>query len=378
MNDKTTMVVQPPPAIAKIERISPTIYEAALKCVARASWEASGDRDRVPAQPRALLGIAAHSIFEHVRGVGFQGETGEERARGAEDLFTETVKTLFGKTHPVIRAKFATHEHIPYFNIYRARTGQQAARMEARRRHGGDTIEQDGGVAQMLVESALVSKDGRLIGRPDVIDVPNAAIVEYKTGATPDGETPTDSEMRQLRLYAFVASENGTTIRKGIIERGNGDRDEVDISQTDAETEAKRAWETLDEYNRQAGRSFREAATPSGEACRYCQCIPFCPAFWEASEPEWHAECGVQVEGAVEAVEGTSLVSIHLEASRGSGPRGETVATRFNRDWLTLNAMDLPRPGEVVRVTDAAQVPDTSSPTELRADREMTAVWRMR
>ena len=230
----------------------------------------------------------------------------------------------------------------------------------------------------MLVESALVSKDGRLIGRPDVIDVPNAAIVEYKTGATPDGETPTDSEMRQLRLYAFVASENGTTIRKGIIERGNGDRDEVDISQTDAETEAKRAWETLDEYNRQAGRSFREAATPSGEACRYCQCIPFCPAFWEASEPEWHAECGVQVEGAVEAVEGTSLVSIHLEASRGSGPRGETVATRFNRDWLTLNAMDLPRPGEVVRVTDAAQVPDTSSPTELRADREMTAVWRMR
>ena len=378
MNDKAVMVVQPPPAIAKIERISPTIYEAALKCVARASWEASGDRDRVPAQPRALLGIAAHSIFEHARGVGFQGETGEERARGAEDLFTETVKTLFGKTHPLIRAKFATHEHIPYFNIYRARTGQQAARMEARRRHGGDTIEQDGGVAQTLVESALVSKDGRLIGRPDVIDAPNTAIVEYKTGATPDGETPTDSEMRQLRLYAFVAGENGTAIRKGIIERGNGDRDEVDISQTDAETEAKRARETLDEYNRQAGRSFKEAATPSGEACRYCQCIPFCPAFWEASEPEWHAECGVQVEGAVEAVEGTSLVSIHLDASRGSGPRGETVVTRFSRDWLTLNAMDLPRPGEVVRVTDAAQVPDTSAPTELRADREMTAVWRMR
>ena len=377
MNDEAPMVVQTPPAIARIERISPTIYEAALKCVARASWEASGDRHRVPAQPRALLGIAAHAVFEHARGVGLHGETSEERTKAAEELFAETVKTLFGKTHPLIRAKFETHEHIPYFNIYRARTGQQAARIEAKNRHAGDTTERDSGAPHTLVESTLVSKDERVIGRPDVVDAHNATIVEYKTGATPDGEIPTDSEMRQLRLYAFVAGENGIAIRKGIIERSNGDRDEVDISHTEAETEGKRAREMLDEYNRHAGRSFSEAATPSGEACRYCPCISFCPAFWEASEPDWEAECGVQVEGAVEAVGGTSLVSIHLNASRGSGPRGETVVTKFSREWLTLNEMDLPRTGEIVRVTDAGYVPDTSSPAELRADRDMTAVWRV-
>ena len=377
MNNEASMVVQRPAAIAKIERISLTIYEAALKCVARASWEASGDRHRVPAQPRALLGIAAHAVFEHARGVGLPGETVEERSEAGEDLFDETVKTLFGKTHPLIRAKFESHEHIPFFNIYRARTAQQAARIEAKPRYAGDTAEQNTSAAHTLVESTLVSKDGRVLGRPDVIDAHNATIVEYKTGAGPDGETPTESEMRQLRLYAFVAGENGIAIRRGIIERTHGDRHEVEISQTEAEAEGKRAREMLEEYNRHVGRSFSEAATPSGEACRYCPCTAFCPAFWEVSEPSWEPECGAQVEGTVECVEGGSLVSIHIEVSRGSGPRGETVVTKFSRDWLTLDQMDLPRTGETVRVTDAVYVPDTSSPVELRADRDMTAVWRV-
>ena len=64
MNDEALLVVQRPPTVDKIEKISVTIYEAALECVAQASWETSGDRHRVPVQPRALLGIAAHSIFE--------------------------------------------------------------------------------------------------------------------------------------------------------------------------------------------------------------------------------------------------------------------------------------------------------------------------
>ena len=183
--------------------------------------------------------------------------------------------------------------------------------------------------------------------------------------------------MRQLRLYASIAGENGIAIRKGVIERSNGDRDEVDISQAEAETEGKRARKMLDEFNRQAGRSFNEAATPSGEACRYCPCISFCPAFWGASEPDWESECGIHVEGTVEAAEGTSLVSIHLKASRGSGPKGETVVTKLSSDWVTLNEMDLPRSGEIVRVTDAGYAPDASSPAELPADRDMTAVWRV-
>ena len=371
------MVVQRPPAIVKIDTISPTIYEAALKCVARASWEALGDRHRVPTQPRALLGIAAHAVFEHARRVGFPGDTVEERNKAAENLFDETVESLFRKTHPLIRAKFKTHEHIPFLNIYRARTTQRATRMEPRPRYDGRSASHNATRAHTLVESTLTSKDGHVVGRPDVIDADNATIVEYKTGTGPGEEAPTDAELRQLRLYAFLARENGIAIRRGIIERSNGGRDEVDISQTDAEAEGKRARGIVDEYNRHAGRSFSDAATPSARACRYCPCIAFCTAFWETSDASWKTECGTQVEGTVDSVEGESLVSLNLNVSRGSGPTGPTVVTRLSRDWLTLHQMESPRTGEVVRVTDAAQVSDTSSPVELRADRDMTAIWRV-
>ena len=219
-----------------------------------------------------------------------------------------------------------------FFNIYRARTAQKAARIETRSQYAGGTAEQHITAANTLVESRLVSQDKRVVGRPDVIDTNNATIIEYKTGAGPDGDTPTDSEMRQLRLYAFVAGENGIAIRRGIIERTNGDSDEVEISQTDAEIEGKRAREMLDEYNRYVGRSFNEAATPSADACRYCPCIAFCRAFWEVSEPDWETECGAQVEGTVESVEGGSLLSIHLKVSRGAGPRGQTVVTKFQAE----------------------------------------------
>ena len=377
MSDSASMVVHRPAAIAKIQRISPTIYEAALKCVARASWEASGDRHRIPAHPRALLGISAHSVFEHARGIGLLGASAEERARDAEGLFVEKAKKLFREAHPLIQAKFDTHEHIPYFNIHLARTGQQAARLAVRLRRASAPAEQRGSGRSTLVEAALVSKDGRVVGRPDVIDAPGGTIVDYKTGTTPDGERPTASEVRQLRLYASVAGENGIVIRKGVIERANGDRDEVEIARAEAEAEGRRAREMLREYNRQAGRPFEEAATPSAQACRYCPCVSFCPAFWHASEPSWEGECGVQLEGAVQVVEGNSLLSMHINASRGSGPRGEVVVTKLSRNWLTLNELDLPRRGDVVRVTDARRVAETASPTELRADRDMTAIWRM-
>src|SRR5690606_16452779 len=109
---------------------------------------------------------------------------------------------------------------------------------------------------------------------------------------------------RQLRLYAFLAAENGIPVTKGVIERVDRERVEIQISQGEAAEEGRRALEVLDEYNRRAGESFSDAASPSREACRYCPCIPFCPAFWDTAEPGWASECGSQIEGTVETVDG--------------------------------------------------------------------------
>lgn len=372
MSNESAMLVPKAPTIGKMEKISPTTYEAALRCTARAAWLASGDRALLPPHPRALLGIAVHAVLEQGRRGVLSGESEDERRNEAARLFDEKMSSLFGQTHPLIRTKFETQERIPYYNLYRARAAQMAADMPGRASNRPST----GGRSGTRVEDALASKDGRIAGRPDVLDGDAEAVVDYKTGSPADSQV-SDNEARQLRLYAFLAAENGIAVRRGIIERADRRRAEVQISSEEAADEGRRALAVLDEYNRHVGEPFESSARPSPDACRYCPCIPLCEAFWEASEPGWQSECGTHVEGTVEAVDGEELVSVHLNVVRGTGPKGPAVVTRLSREWLTMDTMDVPRPGDTVRVTDAAYVEDSDAPAFFRADRVTTAVWRV-
>jgi PD-(D/E)XK nuclease superfamily len=226
------------------------------------------------------------------------------------------------------------------------------------------------------VEAVIVSKDGRVSGRADLLDASKETVIDYKTGAFGDSSSlVTDSEVRQLRLYAHLAGENGVSIRRGVIEHADRTRAEVPITPEQAAEEGRRARAALDEYNRHAGKSFDRGASPSQDACRFCPCIPFCDAFWSRAEAEWSGQCGTHVEGVVESVEGGDLVSINLTVTRGTGARGPAVVTRLSREWLTFLGAELPRPQQTVRVTDAAYVEESSAPVVFRADRITTAVW---
>ena len=370
------MLVPRPPAVASIERISPTVYEAARQCVARASWAAAGNPGRVPPQPRALLGIGAHAIFERARRAGLPGETEEERTREAAAAFAESVGLMFTQTHPLLRAKFETAEHIPYFHIYRARTALIAASLAAGASGRAEASRDAPEHWRAHIESLLASRDGRIAGRPDVVDADAGTIVDYKTAKVEDPHRVSDSEGRQLRLYAHLAAENGIEVRRGEIRRADRVCAVIDIPQRDAEVEGRRAREVLDEYNRYANRPFADAASPSADTCRYCPCIPFCPAFWEKATPDWEAECGAQIEGTVESLDGDLLLSLQVKVSRGTTEPRSVAITRLSRHWLAAGETEIPRPGDVVRVTDARRTGDTTSPAVLRADRETTAVWR--
>lgn len=374
------MLAPQPPTIKKLERISPTTYEAAMRCVARASWLASGDRKLLPPHPRALLGIGVHAVLEQARRAGIPGGSVEQRRCAAANLFDEKMATQFEQTHPLLRAKFDTQNRIPFYNLYRARAAQIAAELPPGSR--SMTVEAEAqaqaGSATTRVEAALVSRDGRVTGRPDVLQAETATIVDYKTGSPADSQRLSDSDLRQLRLYAFLAAENGISITRGVIERADRDRVEVQISHEEAVSEGQHALEVLEQYNQHSGRAFSEAASPSPDACRFCPCIPFCETFWNASDPGWESACGAQVEGTVDSVDGDMLVSIYLNITRGTGVKGPAVITRISREWLTVAETEVPRTREIVRVTDAAYVTETTSPAVFRADRVTTAVWRVR
>ena len=370
------MLVPTPPPVAGIERISPTLYEAARRCVARASWAVAGSPARVPPPPRALLGTGAHAIFERARRGGLPGGTEEEWKRAADAAFDEKVGVLFAEAHPLLRAKFDTVEHIPYFHIYRARTALMAAKLAEVAGRRGEATRQASERGGTYVESLLTSKDGRIAGRPDVLDADAGAVVDYKLGRVDDPHRVRDSEGRQLRLYAHLAAENGIEVGRGEIHRPGREPAAIDIPPRNAEVEGRRAREALHDYSRHVGRPFVEAASPSADACRYCPCIPFCPAFWAKSTPDWAADCGFHLEGTVESLDGDSLLSLQVNVSRGSTRPGSVTITRLSGAWLAVGQVGIPRPGDLVRVTDARPTGDTTCLSVFRADRETTAVWR--
>ncbi|WP_434425939.1 PD-(D/E)XK nuclease family protein [Nannocystis pusilla] len=201
-------------------------------------------------------------------------------------------------------------------------------------------------------------------------------MIDYKTGVAEPGAV-NDSELRQLRVYAYLANENGIAIKRGIIERADRTRAEVPISPQQAAEEGRRALVVLDAYNQHVGKPFESVASPSPEACRFCPCIPFCSAFWMKAEPQWSDQCGTHVEGVVESVEGGPLISIYLNVTRGTGARGAAVVTRLSREWLTFSGSVFPQPQHMVRVTDAAYVEESSAPAVFRADRIATAIWTL-
>ena len=336
------MLVPIPQPVAGIERISPTVYEAARRCVARASWAVAGSHAQVPPPPRALLGVGAHAIFERARRAGLRGGTQEAWKRAAAAAFDDKVGVLFAEAHPLLRAKFETVEHIPYFHIYRARTVLIAAKLAAvagRREEATRPSSQRSGT---YIESLLTSKDGRIAGRPDVVDAAAGTVLDYKTGRVDDPHRVSDSEGRQLRLYAHLAAENDIEVGRGEIERADRVRVAIDIPPRDADVEGRRAREVLDDYRRHVSRPFVEAASPSADACRYCPCIPFCPAFWEESTADWAADCGTHLEGTVESLDGDSLLTLQVDVSRGTIGPGLVAVTRLSRKWLAVGEAELP------------------------------------
>jgi hypothetical protein len=374
------------PAVNELTHLSPSLYEAARACKARAAWAAFGDRGRVPAHPRALLGTCVHAVLEeahHGRLPSGEDEACREAARRA---FDQKAKELYDAAHPLIRVKFASPERIPYYYLFRERAAVLALATAPRSSAGGGpaaSAAEAGALPAALVETTLRSRDGLLLGRPDYVDAAASEVVDYKTGAGPDDDPDglRDSEARQLRLYVYLARERGLQLRRGVVVRVDGRRVALDVGEPEAAAEAQRARETLSDFNAKASAGgFKALAQPSPDACRYCPCIPFCEAFWEAAAPAWHDQCGAHVEGRVSAVnkavvQDTALLTLELTAERGTVTRGPAVVQQLPATWVCADGATTPAVGDVVRVVNCRLADNASETTLIRPERLTTAVW---
>jgi len=377
------------PAVKELKHLSPSLYEAARVCKARAAWIAFGDRDGVPHHPQALLGACVHAVVEDAHNGRLPPGGAESRRAAARDVFDRKAKELHEAAHPLMRMKFPTPERIPYYYLFRERAAVLALGTAARSNAERAPATAPGSGAYpsqgTLVETTLRSRDGLLVGRPDYVDPAAGEVVDYKAGARFDDDPDAllDSEARQLRLYVHLGRERGLELRSGVVVRIDGRRVALDVSEADATAEGQRARETLGAFNAKAAKSFKELAEPSADACRYCPCIPFCEAFWEAAAPAWVDNCGTHVEGTISAVtkalvQNTALVTLELAVVRGTVAPGAAVIQQLPEKWTCVDGGPPPEVGDVVRAVNCRRADDGDETALIRPDRLTTAVWTVR
>jgi len=370
--------------VAPIRQISPSLYQAMLRCRARAAWIAHGDKAAVPLLPKALLGTCFHAAVEQANRGQFSGLGRDEQLQAARNVFDRSAQTVLAQTHPLLRVKFGSPEKLPYYNLYRERAAIEAAD-SAERVNLDRSRERDYGALEQppsrAVEERLVSKDGLIVGRPDLIDPIGQEVVDYKTGLRQD-DVPnemSEAEIRQLRLYVHLAIENGISISRAVIARSNGQRASINISNEEAAEEGRNAREVLAEYNIRAGESFDIAGQPSVENCQFCPCIPFCESFWRAAALTWAEQCGTHIEGRIVAIELSTvqelnLVTLRVDVQRGTVPVGEIYIEQIPERWINSDGSDRLQEGDFIRVVFGRIVSELP-PRVMRADRTATAVW---
>ncbi|MDL5047324.1 PD-(D/E)XK nuclease family protein [Oscillatoria amoena NRMC-F 0135] len=371
------MRIPTPPRILPLEHISPSFYLSARACKARACWLAFGERQQFPETPSALLGLAFHSTVERAT-----AKRDEQVYDVARSVFDQAVHDLHQKAHPLLRTKFPKPELLPYYYLVRERAVMAAVEVSGAQTNNLQvTTAASSDRPRRAIERRLSSSDGWLVGRPDLVNARDREVVDYKTNVSPQavGSPLSEAEVRQLKLYAYLAEENGIITERGTIVRADGRRYSIVISKEEARAEVNEARRILNEYNERAssGATFEDLATPSSESCRLCPCLPICEPFWEAAQPQWAQTCGMHIEGAIVEMEesnllGTPLTTVVLEASRGSCERGQKRIEQIPGSWLTSSELHL---GDVVRATNVRK--DQCDAERIRIDKLASALWTL-
>ena len=366
------------PTIQTISQLTPSLYEAALHCKARAIWSAFGDRNAIPQHPNAILGICFHKVLELANKGQFPKE--KEACRdAARQAFEIQAQSQYQKAHPLLKSKFSSVERFPYYYLLRERSASHGINVALQKKPSTsrEALKAFGGS-----EVSLVSRDGLIRGRPDYIDVAQSEVIDYKSGfkAQADGTKLSESEIRQLRLYAYLSLENGIQISKGTIVRTDNHAT-VSISDEDAQKEGDAARALLTELNTEASsQTFQEMAQPSPENCQNCSCIPLCEAFWEQATPEWANECGTHLEAKViqTPIPSTDsdydVITIEVDVIRGTCSPMQITIQQIPKNWLVLDGENIPALGDTIRLIDGKSV-DVDNSSVVKIDKFATTIW---
>jgi hypothetical protein len=275
-----------------IAAISPSLAETLRNCPLQAAISRIGEvRAYVLANPKAWLGTAYHHVFEHL----WEPSPLDDKTR-INELWTQAIAALQARAreHP-LNKRFDNPEQWPGYHLVHAFVVLRAKKSLQEQPRKPAAAAREGVV---LREREFTAMGGRLVGKPDVI-VGNE-IRDFKSGQiydeTTDGkQTIKEAYVRQMRLYGRLVEEQlGMCPRKGVLVPMQGAAVEVSLDPQACAAEADEAVGLLDAYRCLLDAAFvaSDLATPSAQACRWCQYKTLCPAFWENVNEAWTESLG--------------------------------------------------------------------------------------
>jgi len=220
-------------------------------------------------------------------------------------------------------------------------------------------------------EEALVSLDGKLRGRVDLVEhrTEGWVLVDFKSGEVLEDDEEGSPRIKgsyefQILLYAALLLEaKGIEICSGVLKTLDGREHQIPVNRTKAEGAAQEARQLLEEFNSHCGggnASSLAAPMPSSWenhvfGCSGCLFRPSCTAYIVASKPSvkgtsWPRD----VIGTVVAAS-SSRGSKRIDMCRDGETEGRTVSVLLNDSVYRHPILDDVRAGDRIGIFDLAQ-----------------------
>ncbi len=299
------------PTFQPLPCITPSQYNTGLSCRAKVVFGKHYKRDAFPSTAPAILGQAFHAAVElATRGRLPWGDAARRDA--VRSRFAEAAREALATAHPYLRERYGRMENLPGFYRQQERAVSLAMLSDSIHQNVGVAVDgaappsdeempvQPHSLEEPKVEWSVSSRDGLIRGRVDQFVPGRCEIVDYKSGIH-DSTGVSDSELRQLRLYAYLCHEQGYEARRGVVVRASGAVDRVTISEEEAQCEGDAAKSFLRSLNADlSAGGVGGLCSPDAAQCFRCAFVPICDRFWEEVSVDWGEASGVFVAGKVE------------------------------------------------------------------------------
>ena len=335
--------------LIELANTSPSSFNQMKTCNLKIAY--ANDSQYINARKIALipiLGTVTHALIEETLMGKFGGSENAEtllRKRWDELISEEQAKfptTLLKEPPRPIRW--------PYYNKRRFEAfGKCLSLIEE---NVLEVTKEDGGLSE--VEPWYSSHDGILRGRIDRVSSSfdgDITLIDYKTGQIMGGADCSaelnPNYLHQMQIYAFMYREtNGVWPSNLVIESVEGESVEIPVVEKECEDTANYAVELFKQFNESVQRGLVEA-TPSNDACKWCDYKGVCDDFFAVATPEWDM-FRFHLKGILGRVISTPReVVLEIDNMKGNVPYGKVRV-----QGLPLAVLEAFTVGDEVSLTD--------------------------